>query len=86
MFQIIIICFCVLICFLLLVNLYIVQKRFNKLHSYLQDIHKQEFKYKNLYYMVEYNLRNYKETHNTKAFINNLDNLIYKTGVKNGKE
>ena len=86
MFQIIIICFCVSICFLLLINLYIIQKRFNKLHSYLQDIHKQEFKYKNLYYMIEYNLRNYKETHNTKTFINNLDNLIYKSEVKNVKE
>lgn len=85
---IIIICLLIVICVLQAVLLVKTKTNYTKLKQSLEQLNATEYKYRNIFSMVEYYIRNYKEGENPFTVLRDITNLVYRTGDKQyeGKE
>lgn len=85
---IIIILLLITICILQTILLVRIKSNYLKLKQSIEQINTSEYKYKNIFSMVEYYIRNYKEGENPFTVLRDITNLVYRTGDKQyeGKE
>jgi len=87
MIKIVVICLLTIICILQFIILYTTRSHYIKLKNDFESVNASKYKYKNIYSMVEYYIRNYKEGKNPFTVLRDITDLVYRTGdLQNERE